>query len=113
MQSNNTQAAPDGDRDAWIFRAFTADELLDATCPPIRERAPDAPLLPEIGAVRQWRSELRAGVRKEYTIDALSRAACAEMNGRDALRNGLRLVANDYRERAAEIVLAAAKRSAA
>ena len=70
-------------------------------------------VLPEPGAVIEWWSELRKGLRTRYDVDPLFRAACAEMNARDALRSGLPLLANDYRRQAAEILLEAVVESAA
>ena len=62
-------------------------------------------LLAEPGALLQWRLELRSGTRTRYTMDPLWRAACAEANARDFAAWGVASAANEYRQRAAEIVL--------
>lgn len=70
-------------------------------------------ILPEPGATAEWHRQLRAGRRTRYEFDALFRASCAEMNARDALRDGFDRIANDYRREAARILLEAVTASAA
>ena len=72
-----------------------------------------ATILPEPGATAEWHRQLRAGLRTRYDFDALWRASCAELNGRDALQGGLPTIANQYRQQAAVILLEAATASAA
>jgi hypothetical protein len=78
--------------------------------PPNTERIE---VLPEPGALNEWWSQLQRGLRTKYDVDPLYRAACAEMNARDALRSGLPSMANDYRRQAAEILLEAVAEDAA
>jgi hypothetical protein len=68
----------------------------------------EGPIVPEVGALRQWRLELEAGSRTIYDTDAIWHAACLEARARDALREGLVAAVNDDRRRAAEIIIAAA-----
>lgn len=63
--------------------------------------------LPEAGALEQWRREVASGIRRKTDIDYLCRAACKEAAAREALRNGLPSLANQYRIEAAEIVVRA------
>jgi hypothetical protein len=89
---------------------------------PLSERAPDEifgsvdaeprtyavaddEAIPELGATDTWQREIREGKRTKYDFDALFRAACAEANARDALREGFVAIANAYRREAAYIML--------
>lgn len=62
-------------------------------------------LVPECGALDQWRRELLAGVRSLTESDSLSRAACYEAAARDSISEGLISVANRERIRAAQEML--------
>lgn len=74
----------------------------------------------EVGALDQWRRELRAGVAGQradrmYTwhFDYLWEAACAEANGRDFDRMGLVGTGDSYRLKARDILNDAAREVAA
>ncbi len=67
-------------------------------------------LLPEIGALAQWRSELKDGSRDRFECDTLFHAACLEARARDSARDGLYQFANDDRLYAAVIVARAIAR---
>jgi hypothetical protein len=69
-------------------------------------------LVPEVGALAQWRAELAAGARTKLIVDPLFLAACDESTARDYLAHGLRSAANEYRTRAANTILAAARKRA-
>lgn len=62
----------------------------------------DEKLITEAGAIRQWHRELREGTRKETDIDDLSRAACAEFNGRDWTHHPP--TCNEYRRQAGKLM---------
>jgi hypothetical protein len=64
-------------------------------------------VVPEVGALREWHRELHNGLRIKFEFDSLWRAACAEANARDYLRQGMVAAANDERRKAAEIILGA------
>jgi hypothetical protein len=64
-------------------------------------------IIPEAGALSEWQSEVARGKRRKTEIDALTRAACKEAAAREALKNGLPSLANQYRMEAAEIVVKA------
>jgi hypothetical protein len=64
------------------------------------------------GALALWRAELKAGKRTRATTDTLFLAACAEMNGLDAKREGLPLTASIWFAKAEAIVIDAAKAKA-
>lgn len=103
VMSRHHLAALIGCSDAAVDVAEDAsDELLYELLAP---RADIEPLVPECGALNQWKCEVAAGYRNATHIDALSRAAITEANGRDELRLGLRRAANCSRLRAAAIVV--------
>lgn len=62
-------------------------------------------LIPEVGALAEWRAELAAGKRTKNDIDALSRAACCEANAREWTFHPP--TCNEYRRHAAELILEA------
>lgn len=74
---------------------------------------PNGEVLPEAGALNKWWSELHKGLRTKYDNDPIYRAACAEMNARDALKLGVVSIASDYRRQAAAILLEAVVAGAA
>jgi hypothetical protein len=64
-----------------------------------------------IGALAQWRAEMRAGVLGQrmdrpgtWRLNALHKAACYEAAGFDAQRAGLTVAAADAFRRAAEVI---------
>lgn len=73
-----------------------------------------------VGALRQWHRELARGYRGQRAEapstwrmnDPVYRAACAEADGNDALRDGRPHAAAEHFQRAAEIIVAAAKGAA-
>ena len=73
-----------------------------------------------IGALSQWRAELRARVAGQYPErpstwrdDALFRAACHEANALEAERAGLPRLAALYMERAASTIADAVREKSA
>ena len=64
--------------------------------------------IPEVGALAQWRRELRAGERTRLTADFLWLAAVHEAQGRDYERLGMVNAANEARLQSARLVLEAA-----
>jgi hypothetical protein len=92
--------------DAWIYR-IRDSELLETVCPAprlhreIRYRQP-------AGALALWKAELRQRARAFATRDALSCAACAELQGLDALRLALPSIASDWFAQARTIIWEAA-----
>lgn len=68
---------------------------------------PDARPLRDAGALRQWREELKTGVRTKYTFDALRKAACRQVTAGDFERLGLLAITAELRREAAEIIIPA------
>lgn len=66
-----------------------------------------------VGALAQWRAELKAGLRTRYDLDTLCRAACKEAEAGDFARQGLPRVADELRHEAARIIVEGAKRDTA
>lgn len=64
--------------------------------------------IPEAGALAQWRSEIRQGLRTKLTVDSLWLAAVHEAQARDYLRDGMVDAANEARRQSARLVLEAA-----
>jgi len=94
------------DVDAWLDR-FSPDELLDivTSAAGVGEPRPPVESIAEIGALSEWRRQLRAGERKPTTFDALWRAAMYEERARDELRLDQVSAANESRMQAAELLL--------
>jgi hypothetical protein len=63
--------------------------------------------IPEVGALAEWRKELREGSRTRLTVDALWLAAVHEAQARDYLRDGMIGATNEERKKAAAIILEA------
>jgi len=61
--------------------------------------------IPEVGALSEWRRQLRDGTRTKYAADPLWRAACAEASARDWV--WYPPVCSDYRRQAAAIIVEA------
>ena len=61
---------------------------------------------PAVGALRQWRREIEAGVRKSSDADALWLSACWEARAEDAIRLHDASGASRDRAKAAEILAA-------
>jgi hypothetical protein len=74
---------------------------------------PESDIVRSVGALEQWQSELRAGVRTKYDVDPLWHAACREAMANDFARMGLPRVADDLRREAAKIIVEAARKVSA
>ncbi|CAN5268555.1 hypothetical protein BH23GEM2_BH23GEM2_14900 [soil metagenome] len=61
----------------------------------------------EVGVLRQWRRELRAGARTIHNRDPLWRAAVYEAAARDAGREGMHQAAASDLDNAAALIVAA------
>lgn len=96
------------DPDGWLSR-FSPEELLDIVTSAADVGVPRSPVeaIAEIGALSEWRRQLRAGERTPLTFDALWRAAAYEERARDELRLDQVSAANESRIMAAELLLGA------
>lgn len=63
-------------------------------------------MLPEVGALAEWRREVFNRRRRVTDIDSLTLAAIHEANARDEIAGGLLSAARDSRLKAAVLLLA-------